>query len=337
MEEIEKRSQDDEISLIDLFSVLWRRKVMIMVMTGAATAGAVVFSVISLVLPPENSPLPNVYTPQALMLINNSSSAGGGLSSMLSSSGMGGLASLAGVSLPSSSTYSDLAVFLVSSNSFLDAAVDRFGLIERYEITEHPRAESREALKKLLTAEYDTKSGVLSIGFTDRDPAFAQEVVNYCTASLEQRFSAMGLDKNKIEKENLELSIENTFSEIGRLEEAGHRLERSSIPGALGSPPAITIEMNRIAMELEAQRQIYTQLKVQYELLKVNMAGEKPVFQILELAEIPDRKSGPSRGLICIIVVFAAAFLGVFLAFMLNALENIRKDPAAMAKLRGSL
>jgi uncharacterized protein involved in exopolysaccharide biosynthesis len=88
-------------------------------------------------------------------------------------------------------------------------------------------------------------------------------------------------------------------------------------------------------LELAAQQQVYSQLKVQYELLKINMASEKPVFQVLELAEVPDQKSGPSRGMICIIVTFAAGFISVFLAFVLNAISNIRKDPEAMAKLRG--
>jgi uncharacterized protein involved in exopolysaccharide biosynthesis len=45
-------------------------------------------------------------------------------------------------------------------------------------------------------------------------------------------------------------------------------------------------------------------------------------------------KSGPSRGMLCIIVTFAAFFVSVFLAFLLNALENIKKDPEAMAKLK---
>jgi uncharacterized protein involved in exopolysaccharide biosynthesis len=66
------------------------------------------------------------------------------------------------------------------------------------------------------------------------------------------------------------------------------------------------------------------------------MASEKPVFQVLEMAEVPDQKSGPSRGLICIIAIFAAGFFAFFLAFCLNAIANIKKDPEAMAKLRGA-
>ena len=85
---------------------------------------AVVFSVISLKLPPEKSYLPNEYTSTANMLINDSSSSGGGLSSMLSSSGLSGLAGLAGISA-GGSTYSSLAIYLTKSNSLLMNSIHR--------------------------------------------------------------------------------------------------------------------------------------------------------------------------------------------------------------------
>jgi uncharacterized protein involved in exopolysaccharide biosynthesis len=331
----ENQNQEDEISLIDLFAVLWRRRVMIIVITLLGAVGAVVFSVISLVLPSEKSFLPNYYTPKALMLIDNKSSSGGGLSSILGN--MGGLASLAGLGMSSGSNYSDLAVYLVETNSFLDSVVDEFDLIKKYEIKKFPRASSRKMLKKILKADYDSKGGVFSISFTDIDPVFAKNVVDYCTAYLEKRFDELGLDKNKIQKENLELNIANTFQEIIKLEGENQRLEQSvaSAPFS-GRLPAITTDMNRITLELDAQKQVYTQLKVQYEMLKIEMASEKPVFQILEMAEVPDQKSGPSRGLLCIIVTFAAGFFAVFLAFALNAVNNIKNDPEAMAKLKGT-
>jgi len=330
----ERQEQEDEISLIDLFAVLWRRRKMIIGITLLAAIGVVIYSVISLKLPPDKSYLPNQYTPKALMLIDNKSS-GGGLSSMLG--GMGGLASLAGVSLPVSTSFSELAVYLIGTNSLLDSVVDEFDLINKYKIEKHPRAETRKILKKSLKAEYDGGSGVFSLSFTDIDPVFARSVVNYCTDYLERRFDELGLDKNKIEKENLEINIANTFQDILKLEDESRRLEQSVAYGsASGRLPAITTDINRIALELEAKRQVYTQLKVQYELLKVNMASEKPVFQILEKAEIPDQKSGPGRGMLCIIVTFAAGFFAVFLAFVLNAIASIKNDPEAMAKLKGT-
>jgi uncharacterized protein involved in exopolysaccharide biosynthesis len=329
------QSGDEEISLVDLFAVLWRRKKMIIAIVAAAMISVTVFSVVSLVLPSEKSPLPNQYTPEAHMIINDEASSGGGLSSMLDSSGLGGLAGLMGVSVSKSATFSQLAVFLAGSNTLLDMVVDEFGLIARYKIKKFPRASSRAALKKTLKAEFDEESGVLTISFTDVDPVFAQRVVNFTAERLERMFDELGLNKNKIEKENLEVNIANTYQEIQKLEGEGRRLEESVSRGFGGGLPAITLELNRIRLELAAQQQVYTQLKVQYELTKIKIASETPVFQILELAEVPDLKSGPSRGLMCIIVSFAAGFFAVFLAFALNAVENIKKDPAAMAKLRG--
>jgi hypothetical protein len=61
------------------------------------------------------------------------------------------------------------------------------------------------------------------------------------------------------------------------------------------------------------------------------MARESPVFQILKRTEVPDEKSGPGRGMIGSIVVFA-----VFSAFIMSAMGNIKKDPEVMAELRGT-
>jgi uncharacterized protein involved in exopolysaccharide biosynthesis len=221
-------------------------------------------------------------------------------------------------------------------NAFLDAVVDEFDLINKYKIKRFHRAESRDLIKKKFTVEFDTDSGVFSIGFTDIDPVFAQEVVNFSVGYLERRFDEMGIDKNKREKENLEINIANTSQDIQQLELESRNLEQSVSGGSTARDvPSIMLETNRIALELGAKRQIYSQLKAQYEVLKISMASETPIFQILELAEIPDRKSKPSRGMLCIVVTFGAGFFSVFLAFLLDAIASVKKDPEAMKKLKG--
>lgn len=338
MNEFEKNKNiDDEISLIDLVVILWKRKIVIFIIVTLAIVFIVSYSILSLLLPTEKSFLPNKYTPQSHMLINDSKSSAGALSSMLSSSGMGGLASLAGISASGGQTYSSLAVYLVKTNSFLDTIIEKFNLVERYEIEKHPKTATREALTELLTADFNDESGVFSISFTDIDPVFAQSVVNFATKQLEKRFEEIGVDKNKLQKENLERNLTNTLDEIQRLEQASQSLMRGlGSTGRLADGTSFLLESTRLELELEAQKKVYTELKTQYELTKVKMASETPVFQILEYAEVPDKKSGPSRGKLCIIVTFAAFFFSVFLAFLLNAIDNIKKDPEAMAKLKGT-
>lgn len=333
----ENKIQDDEISLIDLFAVLWKYKFLIISVTVIAMIAVLIFSIVSISLPPEKSYLPNKYTAQAQMLINNDSSSSGGLSSMLSSSGLGSLASMAGLNVSGgASSNSALAGYLVHSNSVLDDIAQKFDIIDRYKIIEYEKSSSREALKGVLSSSFDDETGIFSVSFTDIDPVFARDVVNYVVNLLEKRFLDMGIDKNRLTKENLEANIDNTYKEILKLQKEIQEIE-SSVSNVYNPSQTKSVIMDATLkkMELSVQQEIYAQLKAQYEMLKVTMSSEQPTFQILEYAEVPDKKSAPSRGMLCIIVTFAAFFVSVFLAFLLNAIKNIKNDPQVMSKLRG--
>ena len=77
---------DDEIDLKELFMVLWSGKWLITAITGTAAVASVVIALM----------LPNIYTANALLAPAEQS--GGGMSALMQQ--YGGLASLAGVSLP---------------------------------------------------------------------------------------------------------------------------------------------------------------------------------------------------------------------------------------------
>ena len=308
--EEERRAQNpDEISLIDLLAVLLRHKRLIIITTVLTMIFAVAFSAISIVLPPEKSYLPNLYTPKALIFISGKNS------------------------------YGKLATTFVETNSFLDAVLDEFDLITRFEIGNRPRTESRKALQKLISTEFDDKSSVFSISFADRDPEFAKRVVDFSVKLIENLFLNLGVVDRNFEEE-----LTNSYKEILNLQKKIQSLENSvsSDYASLLTPTATMTDASIISLELEAQKSVCIQLKTQYELLKIKMDSEKPVFQVIEGAEIEGAeieggKFKPSRGMFCIIITFASFFVSVFLAFALNAVENIRKDPEAMEKLRSGM
>ena len=325
--------KEDEISLIDLIAVLWQHKKLIIIMSCSAAVLSVIISILSLVLPPDKSFLPNKFTPCAQMLIAEDSS-NGAAASMLGS--LGGVAGMAGINVDAGPTNSALAGYLVNSNTIQDSVINKFNFIEEWEIEKHPIAESRKALKKKLTSEYDEDTGVFTVSFEDKDPVLARDVVNYVVGLLEQRFLDLGVDKNKLQKQNLEENINNTYAQIIDLQKQIRDIELSvSNVYSPNSTPSIMTDASMVKMELSVQEEIYKNLKSQYELLKVTMASEQPVFQILEYAEVPDMKSKPSRGMLCIIVTFAGGFLSVFLAFLLNAISNMKKDPEVISKFKG--
>lgn len=326
--EYNENNSDDEISLLDLAAVLWKRKWLIIGLTCLVMIGVVAYAIVSKILPPEKSYLPDMYTSSAMMLISGDSNKGSSALSQLASSSLGSLAGLTGLD---SSKYRKLAMYLAESDSFLDTIIQEFNLVERYKIKKFPKTTSRKLLKKRLTAKFDDKSGIFSLRFKDIDPEFAQQVADFAVSYYEQRFAEIGLDKHKLEKEGLEKSLQAALDEIKRLEVEASGLERKTV-NAYSSVPSIALEATRLAREIQVQEKIYGQLKAQYEVLKIEMASEMPVFQVLDYPQVPEVKSGPSRGKLCIIATFAGFFFSIFLAFLLNALQEIRQDPSARAK-----
>jgi chain length determinant protein len=329
--EYNENNDADEISLLDLAAVVWKWKWFVTGTTVLIMVGVFVYAFIAKKLPPEKSYLPDMYTSSAMMLISGGSNKGSSALSQLASSSLGSLAGLAGLSGSGSSNYSKLAVYLAESDSFLDVLIKEFDLIDRYKVKKFPKTTSRNLLKKRLIANFDEKRGIFSLKFKDIDPEFAQRVVAFAVSYYEQRFAEMGLDKHKLEKEGLEKSLQTAFDEIKRLEAEAVGLERRTV-NVYSSVPSIALEATRLNREIQVQEKIYGQLKAQYELLKIEMASEMPVFQVLDYPQVPEIKSEPSRGKLCIIATFAGFFFSIFLAFLLNALQEIRRDPTARAK-----
>jgi tyrosine-protein kinase Etk/Wzc len=153
------------------------------------------------------------------------------------------------------------------------------------------------------------------------------EITNYETMSNVQGPAKLQLLGEK----------ESIFAKIRELESGKGQTEAQRIMPSQTELPAIAFEYAKLQRDLQVQVEVYKVLTQQYELAKLNAAGQEPVFQILELAEAPDMKSGPARANIVIVAILAGFFGFVLLAFILEAIMNIRKDPEAMAKLTGAL
>jgi len=318
-------NNSDEISLLDLVAVLWRWKWLIVALTGIVSIGVFTYVLIGKKMGPQKSYMPDVYTSTAFMRIQSStSSSGGALASMLQQSGFAGLARGTG------DNTQQLALYIAGSNSFLDTIADELHIAEKYKIKKFLKTETRTIVKGLLKAKIDEKSGVFSLAATHIEPEFAQKAVLVAVEYYEKRFAEFGLDKKAHEKENLEKSLKQSFDEIKRLEREAGNLENKIAQSGGMRGTALTIE--QIKREISIQEKIYGQLKAQYELLRVEMANETPVFQILDMPEVPEKKSGPLRAKICIIAFAAGLFFSIFLAFFLNAVQEIYRDPEVQAK-----
>ena len=302
-----------EIDLVDLIKYCWKRKWFFFLWMTIAAVLVVGFCIVSIKMPPEKSPLPNKYTSTAKLLVRETSKSS--ISSSLSS-----LASLGGINLSTgaSSSNATLLTTIAETNSYKDAIIDKFNLIERNKIETNVRSSSRKTLSNSLSISLDDKTSVLSISFTDIDPVFAYKVSSYATELLIEKFYESSADDDAINLNNYKEAMDDSFKKIVQYQTDIQNLEQSVSSTSAASVPSIMFDVQMKKMELEAEETIYASFRGQHELLTIQMKNNPTTIKLIQEAEVPDIKSAPSRAKICVItelVVFILCFICVFFSY----------------------
>jgi tyrosine-protein kinase Etk/Wzc len=71
----------------------------------------------------------------------------------------------------------------------------------------------------------------------------------------------------------------------------------------------------------------------QFEMAKVDEAREGAIIQVIDVAQAPERKSKPKKGLITLVTVLAFAFLLLLFVFIRQAWRNASSDPETAKRL----
>lgn len=299
---VEPSNENMNLFFLNFIKYCWKKKWFFIIPISIVAVLLVGFSILSLLMTPEKSPLPNKYTSTAKILVRETS-ATSGISSSLSA-----LASLGGINLGMGADSSNgvLIDTIAGTNAFKDAIIDEFNLVERYKIEKYIKTNSRKALNKTLSIKVDDTTNVLSVSFTDIDPEFAQKVAAFAVDLLIEQFYAVSEDDNSINLKNYQEAMEASFQKIVQYQKDIQNLEYSVSNSASSSIPSIMFDVEMKKMELEAEETIYASFRGQHELLSIQMKDDPITLKLIQEPEVPDMKSSPSRGLICIIGVFAA-------------------------------
>lgn len=210
---------DAPYSLRHLAGVLWRGRWLIAAVTAAGTILVLIYLVLSLALPDDRNPLPNVYRAEALLLVprEGSSTFDAELSGLINRSSLSGL-------LPGAVNNMRLAITLLSSKSTVDAVVEEFDLVERYRITTQDfRGRVRNRFLAKAAFEQDFSNRTLRVSYRSTDPQFAADVVNRMVDLLKVRFDELGLDRSSA---NLKLIADRHKEVENRIAEYAERIRQ---------------------------------------------------------------------------------------------------------------
>jgi tyrosine-protein kinase Etk/Wzc len=253
------------VTLLDLLTVLAIRWKLIFFTTFFAAIGSVLFSIYTLRMPPDSpfNPLPNIYRPEAQILLTDPDSDGG-LASSLGSSDLGLLAGLASMGSAQGEASAALARSLLEGNHIIDQIIEEFDILALYEGSDFPRTEARRAVRGAITAEFDELSGILTVSFQDIDPVFATDVLQEIVNLLEDRFTSLTRDDARARTVAIDNQLQQLEDDLTRARQAVASFqERYGVidPANQGQQTLELIGQRRAQkFELEIQRETLLQL-----------------------------------------------------------------------------
>lgn len=292
---------DDEIDLKELFGVLWAGKILIVAITAVFAIGSVLYAL----------SLPNQY--KATALLAPAQADGGGLSSALGQ--LGGLASLAGVSIgEGNSSESQIAQEIMRSWSFVESFIADNNLeVEVYaaegwskhsgelkidddvydidaeawllegddtdELRPPTSWELFERFDEMLSVSQDKKSGLVSVSIEYYSPVITKEWLDLYIGAINKHMQARQVTK--------------VSSNISYLEA---QIAKTSIA-----------EMREV---------FYTIIEEQTKNKMVAEASPDYAFVAVSPSMVPEKKSKPSRALICVLGTLLGGMLGVLLVLV---------------------
>ncbi len=377
-------------SLLKYVSIFLRYKWLVLGITASVGFIALAFCAVTTMLPPDKNPLPNQYTANATILIQQN--ATGDLTANILSALSGSRESAA----PMGFEYSALVLRMLQSRVILDQIAEEFDIAHRFKLDSDSKSQMRSLLLGKTHFQYARSTSTITISFRDTDPVFARDVVNRMVLLLNQWFTETWGTSAEKQKDLVEQKMVEVKGQIGTLEDQLKTLqkkygylntqdmaasqaatladlrsqlilkeieiknyssfarqedphlqqlnaERQNIqdlinqvsqgsPGAgkAGTPqqdlPDAAQQYSNVAQELDVQRGIYSTLSRQYEVAKLAIEP-LPVFHVLEMAEVPDHKSGPSRTSIIFMSTVIALFASLLLVLAINGIQKVRSNP----------
>ena len=255
-----RRSADpkEEISLLDLLTVLAVRKRIVLATTGIFVVAS---AVVSLLLPPKYTATVTLLPPQ------QNSSMGALLASQLGS--LGGVAALAGGTLGLKNP-NDMFVGMLTSRTVEDAMVSHYGLMQEFRC--RYESDARKAFERHVTVEGNAKDGLIHISVQDRDPKRAAQLANGYVDQFRDLSERLAITEASQRRLFFERQLEQAKDNLANAEEALKRTEQSTGLIQLDSQARALIES---AASLRAQ---IAAKEVQLEAMQTYATGENAQY-----------------------------------------------------------
>ena len=289
MLESKSRGKEDEIDLLQLIRILLQEWKIISAITLACALFAIAYALYT----------PEIFKAETLLAPANEEKTS--TSSALSQ--FGGLAAMAGISIPSDSNVEQVVATL-QSRKFLLHFVEKNNLTpilfeeiwdsETQEwLTEKKEKPSNlkviDTFKSNLAIDVDKKSGLIKMSYSWKDPKIAAKWVNDLVKQLNEELR--------------EKAITDSNKRVGYLEQ----------------------ELTKTSLK-DMRSVLYNLLESEKQKAMLANVNKDFALEVIDPAVIPEIRQKPKRKLIFMIGSICGVFLGIFTVFIRQFLQNIKSS-----------
>jgi uncharacterized protein involved in exopolysaccharide biosynthesis len=225
---------DDEISLVELFFVIWKRKKLIISLFLIATIISLLYSLLS----------PKIYESKAVILLPSQNTSSSSLAALAQS-----LPISLGISLPT--TPSANMVAILKSRTAAEYVFDKLNL-ENY-FREKTKDDALEKLMKSIRITINDKENTITISAEAKDPKLAADIANTYIEALEKINASLNIYTAKRTREFLEKQIERVKKELEMAENRLREFQEKNLIFDVDEEAKNVIDN---LAKLEAERQI---------------------------------------------------------------------------------
>lgn len=131
----------------------------------------------------------------------------------------------------------------------------------------------------------------------------------------------------------LQQEIASLKSQLATLENSQQKMAPGDVQVPSGRVPAVGLEYLRKEREVRYHEALFELLAKQREAATLDEAKSAPLIQVVDRAEVPERKSGPPRLLITVGCGVLGFILGCAWILIRSALNNLEQDPEQAAQM----
>lgn len=202
-------SEHEESNFLDLLITVFKRKrliaggALIMAVISAASAFVMtpVFEATTRLMPPQQSQGSSSLAAQLMTTMGGGGGAGGGAASLFGSGDMG-----------------ELYVQLLQTDNVLDNISEKFDIKKLYKVK--TREEARNVLmNNVLSAQADSKSGMITITVSDKVPERASEIANAFVDELKKLLKNVSLSDDTKRRKFFENELKKAHESLKKSEE----------------------------------------------------------------------------------------------------------------------